>query len=239
MKLPLPLKKLTKGLAKMSVKLSKKDIDKVSNRYVDRLKEYGYSQKTLGWNKGRQELRFQVLTESFDLNNSSLLDIGCGFGDLLFFAEKKCTIKSYLGIDLVDELLEKARSLHNGENVKFISGDFLAMNLKEKQDYVVGSGLFNFQLEDGGNWDFIQSTLNQSFNLCEQAIAFNFLSDKVDFKDPLNYHTSPEKILSFAYSLSKNLIIRNDYMPFEFTLIVFKDDKWNNKKSIFNRVLKN
>jgi 2-polyprenyl-3-methyl-5-hydroxy-6-metoxy-1,4-benzoquinol methylase len=54
----------------------------VVQRYSRRFAEHGYSPKTLGWDKGKQDIRFAVLTSQYDFAGKRVLDIGCGFGDL-------------------------------------------------------------------------------------------------------------------------------------------------------------
>ena len=62
------------------MKLSQTAIDTTITRYTERFDKYGYSPKTLGWDKGKQNIRFDILISQFDLLNKSILDIGCGFG---------------------------------------------------------------------------------------------------------------------------------------------------------------
>ncbi|MEA2017618.1 MAG: hypothetical protein U9N59_04145, partial [Campylobacterota bacterium] len=61
--------------------MPKTDKETVVKRYSDRYKKFGHSPKSLGWDKGKQNLRYHILFEEFDLENKSILDIGCGFGD--------------------------------------------------------------------------------------------------------------------------------------------------------------
>src|SRR3989339_2012946 len=52
-------------------------------RYRARYQQHGYSPVSLGWGKGgRQHLRFSVLAGIGIGKEDSVLDIGCGFGDL-------------------------------------------------------------------------------------------------------------------------------------------------------------
>ena len=53
-------------------------------RYGRRFAEMGVSPRTLGWGSKEDQLtRFQVMTEQIDFAGSTLMDIGCGFADLL------------------------------------------------------------------------------------------------------------------------------------------------------------
>jgi len=212
------------------------DCNETIARYKTRYSLYGYSPKTLGWDKGKQRLRFQALTEHFRLEGSSVLDIGCGFGDLNQLLAEQTDDYRYVGIDLVDDLISKAAELYAAPNRSFITGDFLRHEFTETFDYVVASGMFNHKLKQIGNDAFIEGCMRKAFRLCREAIAFDFLSDKVDYRYDHTHHSSPEAILSMAYRLSRNVILRNDYMPFEFSIIVFKDDSFHKENTIFRRI---
>ena len=205
-------------------------------RYSERYREHGYSPLTLGWNKGRQSIRFDILTSLYDFTGKSVLDIGCGFGDLLAtLGEKFHSVAAYTGVDLVEPLVMEGRKRWPSHT--FITGDFLSLDLEICFDFAVASGVFNHQLEGMSNEDFIENVMKRAFAICRDGFAFDFLSDKVDYRLDHTYHASPEKILEMAYSLSRNVVLRNDYMPFEFSLFVFKDDKFDTERAIFNRYL--
>ena len=55
--------------------------EKMVARYQKDFSLYGVSPASLGCPKGRQELRFERV-KNFLLKNTSILDFGCGFGDL-------------------------------------------------------------------------------------------------------------------------------------------------------------
>ncbi|MEE9912512.1 MAG: class I SAM-dependent methyltransferase [Deltaproteobacteria bacterium] len=216
------------------MKLSDRDIKEIIERYSDRLNEFGYSPKTLGWEKGKQDLRFDILTSQFDLSGRRILDIGCGFGDLnktLF--NKYGDHYSYYGIDLVPKIIEIGREIFNSPNIRMDACDFLGRQFSEKFDYAFGSGIFNFKLKDVDNYEYIEDVIEKSLDICDEGIAFDFLSDKVDYQYQHTFHSSPEKILSIAYKFSRNIILRNDYMPFEFALFIFKDGSFLKEDTIF------
>jgi hypothetical protein len=87
----------------------------------------------------------------------------------------------------------------------------------------------------GDNYMFINSFMQKAFNLANNGIAFDFLSDKVDFQYEHTFHSSPSKILDMAYDLSKNVILKNNYMPFEFAVMIFKDETFTKEDTIFTR----
>ena len=214
------------------MEMNKTDSEIVINRYIERYQKYGYNPKTLGWDKGKQDLRFNILTSQIDLEGKSICDIGCGFGDLNKYLKQKLNNYLYFGIDIVDKLIEEARNRYIGRNINFRCGDFLIEDISEF-DYAIASGIFNFKLRNEDNYSYIENVINKAFSISKIGLAFDFLSDKVDFMYEHTFHSSPEKILSIAYKYTRNIILRNDYMPFEFTVILFKDDSFKKEDTIF------
>lgn len=221
----------------MTQVLSPTDIQGISDRYENRYREYGYDPRTLDWDKGKQNMRFSILTSQYDFRGREVIDIGCGFGDLnRVLSAITGGDYRYWGIDVVQSLLSEAQSRYGNERVRFHCGDFLAMDVPEA-DYAIASGIFNLKLQEGDNYAFIEQVMRKAFRLCRVGFAFDFLSDKVDYGKENTFHASPEYILKLAYGLSRNVILLNNYMPFEFSLFVFKDDSFDKKCTIFHRWL--
>ncbi|MFP4157539.1 MAG: class I SAM-dependent methyltransferase [Opitutales bacterium] len=217
------------------MKLNKKDTHSITDLYAKRYKEYGYDPRTLGWFKGKQELRFSILTSQVDLEQKSILDVGCGFGDLNYFLKSRLKSYRYHGVDLVEELIFEAKKRHPEEGIHFSCEDFLAAT-PQQYDFILGSGIFNYRLSHEDNYQYIQKTLKKALDECTIGCAFDFLSDKVDFqKYEFTFHSNPSKILELAYALSRAVILRNDYAPFEFTLFLFKNDDFDPENTVFNR----
>ena len=135
---------------------------------------------------------------------------------------------------MVEKLITEANNRFANKKVSFLTGDFLDMDVSAKFDYAFASGIFNHKLESNNNYQIIESTIEKALNVCDKAVAFDFLSDKVDFKLDHAFHSSPEKLLSIAYKFSRNVVLRNDYMPFEFSIFIIKDDSFNKKDTVFN-----
>ena len=212
------------------------DKETVVKRYSERYKEFGYSPKSLGWDKGKQDLRYHILLEEFNLENKSILDIGCGFGDANKLIRNRTKNYKYLGIDIVEDLIIEAQKQYtDNEKINFKLEDFLKTEIEEEYDLVVSSGVFNFKLQDADNYKFINSFMKKAFSIAKEGLAFDFLSDKVDFQYDNTFHSSPSIILEMGYELSRNVILKNHYMPFEFALIVFKDDSFVKEDTIFTR----
>jgi 2-polyprenyl-3-methyl-5-hydroxy-6-metoxy-1,4-benzoquinol methylase len=216
------------------MKLSDSDKNEVNKRYTNRFNEFGYSPKSLGWDKGKQELRSEILTSQYDFENKRILDIGCGFGDLNLTLQRKAKNYSYFGVDMVDVLIQAGKERYKKPQIEFYTGDFLDTAFVGEFDYAIASGMFNFKLKDADNYEFIENVMKKALQLCKDGIAFDFLSDKVDYKKEITFHSSPEKILAIAYKFSRNIILRNDYMPFEFSIFINKNDTFSKEDTVFN-----
>lgn len=218
--------------------MNKNDENKLLSDYNSRFEKYGYNPKTLGWDKGKQDLRFKILTSQFNFTSinskpKSILDIGCGFGDLKKFLDTNnpAPIK-YTGIDMVDNLVEIGKQ--HFKDADFYVGNYLDFRTEQTYDYAFSSGMFNRKFEeDNSNEQFIYDCMKKTYSIVNDGFAFNFLSDKVDYEYPHTYHSNPSKILEMAYSFSRRVSLRNDYMPFEFTIFIFKDDTFEKENTIF------
>lgn len=218
-----------------TLKMDDQDRAGTVEKYRKGYAKYGYSPKTLGWDKGRQDIRFEVLLSFFECRGKSILDIGCGFGDLnRVLSRENGDSYQYLGVDLVGELIDEGRHHYPQENIKFLNSDFLEYPFTETFDIVVASGIFNHKFASGDNDLFVERVLKKAWSLCVEGFAFDFLSDKVDYRYDHTYHNNPERILGLAYGLSRNVSLRNDYMPFEFCLHVGKDDSFDRADAVFN-----
>lgn len=205
-------------------------------RYEKRLQEFGYSPATLGWGvHGRQEVRFSVLAElALRKPNSSVLDVGCGFCDLYDFLDKRGWRGRYTGIDIVPGLLEVARRRHPDLDVREldITDDYArsdSPNLDE-YDFVISCGALNAALPSGSNEAHIDVALQSMHRRSRYTTSVDFLSSHVDFQKPGAYHTDPGWALGVAKRLTRRVLLRHDYMPYEFSLFLFRDDAVSESK---------
>lgn len=217
------------------------EIDRQANirRYEDRLARFGYSPQTLGWGKhGRQAVRFDALgAGALAEPGRSVLDVGCGFADLYDYLRGRGWQGDYCGVDIVPGLLEMARVRHPGLDLR--EADITARDPGlPVSDYVIASGVFNARLHTGDNRRFTELALRRMFGLARAAVCVDFLSTYVDFQHPDAWHTDPAWALDFARQLSRRVMLRHDYMPYEFALIIYCDDSISSR-NVFKAVEKN
>ena len=188
----------------------------VLERYTRRLATLGPVPKALGWTKNRHVLRYHVLLEPWRLTTERLLDFGCGFGDLYGYCRERFPGVQYEGIDLNGDLV--AVGCERYPAARLSVGNALKDGLNGRWDVIVASGVFNFELTD--NWAFVETVFDLFASHAEKGFAANFLSDRVDFRLDHTFHADPTRVLALAYRYSNRVMLRNDYMAFEFTVYV-------------------
>ena len=210
-------------------------------RYEERLQKYGATVKALGWmDKERQYMRFVILSEMGNLNDCSILDIGCGFGDFYEFLKMSGVSVKYTGYDISLKLIEIDKERH--PEATFEVKDILEGSSNKKFDYVVSSGVLNTRLSD--NEEVLKRMIIECFELCNIGVAVNMMSNYVDYlavnmmsnyvdyQGESLFYYSPEKVFTFCKTLTRRVTLRHDYMPYDFTVYFYKDDSIN-KRNIF------
>ena len=200
------------------------DRDAYVERYERRLREHGHAPATLGWGAGdREHLRFAVMADVVEQTGAtSVLDVGCGFADLHDFLRARGWDGDYHGIDLVGGLLAVARERHPG--LALDEADLAAFRPGEEEafDVVVASGVFNARLAEEDNLVHIERSVRRMFALARRAICVDFMTTHVDFRHPDAWHTDPAWALALAQQLSRRFVLRQDYLPYEFALVVHR-----------------
>ena len=212
--------------------MNKEEKKIVIDRYSNRLKEHGATPKALGWDKGRHFLRYHVLLSMWELSKETkLLDFGCGFGDLYEYLIQNDIELIYEGVDINEDLIKAGKEIHPNANLKCL--DFLNLQNADVYDFIISSGVHNLKLEQ--NWEFIEKTFEQFYKCSKKGFSINFISNQIDpeFSKEHLYYSDPSKILNLAYKYSNRVILRNDYMPFEFTLFIFKEDVFDKNKVVY------
>src|SRR3990172_3106137 len=94
-------------------------------RYRERYRQFGYDPRTLGWNKGRQQARFAAVLDALGRDFASILDVGCGFGDLFGHLTTLGWRGDYLGGDNWEFVRNSLGAMWERTSVA-IASDFLS-----------------------------------------------------------------------------------------------------------------
>jgi SAM-dependent methyltransferase len=196
-------------------------------RYRERLERYGVQDhRTIAsGSKERHWMRFQTLVEVGDLRNASILDLGCGTGDLLAFLEEKQIPVQYTGYDINPFLIAEARK-------RFPQQHFEVKDVQLEDfpcfDFILGQAVFNFRLPHKDNFDMVQDILKICYSHSKKGVAFDFISTYADFHPDYAYAYTPETLFSFAKTLTKRVTLRHDQPLFEFAIYLYPDfNGWN------------
>ena len=175
------------------------------------------------------------MTSDWNLAGASILDVGCGFGDFTNYLRcMNIEEYAYTGIDLVGEFIAEGNQRFASPKATFWQTALEDYYPPSTFDYVIASGAFNLKLEGVDGYEQIRRNLAKMFRLSNIALSADFISDKVDHAHEHNFNSAPETILSMAYGLSKNVILRNDYFPFEFCVTIYKDDSFSRETTTFS-----
>jgi len=197
------------------------DKSKIAELYNSRFIEFGRNIKTVGWGSEKdQYLRFEVLFRDINPKGKKILDIGCGLGDLIpFLNEKTGGDYTYIGIDIAQKLIEDARETYGADNKSFYVGDIFSIN-EPGIDIAVLSGALSFKSENIET--YAKNTILKMYSISKEAASLNFLSKYVDFELEKNHHYDPEKVFSWAKSITRRVNLIHDYPLYEFTVQLFK-----------------
>jgi SAM-dependent methyltransferase len=195
------------------------------NRYNERLQKHGYSVKTLGWggDKARQELRFRTALELVNHTEgkiTSVLDVGCGFGDFGEYMSKAGLNIAYKGIDINPTLVKVGKEKY--PKLDLSVNDVLLLN-NVKYDLVMASGIFSYELKKENIFDYINRMTSKFYEFCNVGVYVDFMSTYVDFKHPNAFHYPEYHAFDLGKRLSKRVVLRNDYLDYEYCLYIIKD----------------
>jgi len=216
--------------------LKEEDIKETKDRYRKRWIEFGDDPRTLGWNKGRQHVRFAAALEGLSMEDyASVLDVGCGFGDLLLYLKKEGWNGQYTGIDIVPELIAEARRKHDeSQGASFCCIDILDHSIDTHAAMAVALGVCNHKLQSD-NMDFISTMLEVMWNSASKVVVLDFLSTTADIRHENLFYADPQTIYGLARRFTRRVMIHHAYMPFEFQVKIWKDDSFLPTAPVFCR----
>jgi SAM-dependent methyltransferase len=202
-------------------------LNEVASYYSEKLAKHGKTPRGVDWNdEASQTLRFEQLckvietgTEKFTLN-----DLGCGYGALFEFLRDKHPLLSYLGVDISEEMVCAARSLHLEPNkARFV----MAAAPDTVADYGVASGIFNVRLgrTDAEWYDYLQEMLAVLDRTSRVGFAFNCLTSYSDENRKRGdlYYADPGRLFDLCKRrYSRQVALLHDYELYEFTILVRK-----------------
>ncbi len=167
-----------------------------------------------GWSYDDKIENFQIMTNIAEytqtpLSNHTLLDVGCGTGDLYEYLLQYENVL-YTGIDIFEQGVKKAQ-------IKFPGGEFLEqdfLKLEDKSfDFVFSSGALTTKLHTD-NYDVLFSWVKKMWEVAKVGVVFNVLLER--YKGDYSYNLfvyNRQKVLELtaqAASKAKMKVITTD-----------------------------
>ena len=173
----------------------------LKNYYQKKFKEYGPVPQGVGWSKNKKSKRRYItivkLLDQIDDKKKiySLLDVGCGYGELIKYIPKKYNI-NYLGVDIVEDMIKFAKKKYNKKNtIAFRNANFF--KIKKKYDFIVCNGIFTLKnnLCNKKMNSYLIKSIKFFNKMSKVGFCFNIMSDRVDYKSKILYYPSLKRIL--------------------------------------------
>jgi len=199
----------------------------MDDRSLSRLKSYqnsfaqhGESPKALQWSSYKAAaIRYTQLVADLNIENKSILDVGCGMGDLLPYLYSKNLDFDYLGVDIVPDFIEIAKK-------RYLGSAFDVFNpfddeLTQTYDIIVSSGTMNIKTPGWENRR--KMMIEHLYKYANEALAFNmagWMQESSEGKKIAFAHI-PD-IFEFCRSLTPKVILRNHYNAKDFTIVMYK-----------------
>lgn len=197
-------------------------LKEIEQYYNPKIKDGNLDYEILGWENRQAHLsRFKTLLKTVDLSGKTLLDVGCGLGTLYDYIIDNNINITYSGVDILEEMIKKARSRHR--NIDFSCIDIFDEKkaFNRKFNVVFASGIFNLNL--GNNIQFIRKALDSFFEIADQIIAFNLLHEDSENKEDRYYYSNPadiNKLLLEYAGRFQEAEFYHSYLKNDFTVII-------------------
>lgn len=175
----------------MNNKKWEEDAKNITKYYTNKIAGKGESIESLAYrDKKYVKMFFDELFSGIEIKNqSTFLDIGCGMGFLIKYAEEqKIEIKDYLGIDLVKEFIDYSKIKYPDYN--FVVGNFISdkFSLNKKYDYVLALGVLVSRVSDYET--YLLKFVKKMITFTKGYVLFNLIVE-ID-EDSTNYSNRDE-----------------------------------------------
>jgi trans-aconitate methyltransferase len=178
--------------------------------------------ESLGWRSAfSQQARYQALIGVGDLSGASVLDVGCGYGDLKAFLDKHFSGFAYLGIDQMPEFIEEAKKRYaNSTRTDFFRTDFSTAELPPV-DYVLASGVLGYRCNAP---NFYTDMIGKLYRSAQKALAFNMLDRSLFPQHDLLVGHDRVEILAYCRTLSPRVECLHGYLEDDFTVFMYRNE---------------
>jgi SAM-dependent methyltransferase len=199
-------------------------IRQVADYYAGKLAQHGPTARGVDWNseESHEKRHLQFLRLLGDERDASILDLGCGYGDLLDFLRARGFSGSYTGYDISTDMIVAALRRHGeGADRRWCVGAIPS----ETSDYAIASGILNVKGDTPMDvWaGYVRDTIDVLACAGRRGFAFNILTLSSDpaLRRPNLYYADPVQMLSYCLTrFGRSVALLQDYGLWEFTVLV-------------------
>lgn len=171
---------------------------------------------------------YHALASRLSLDNATLLDVGCGQGDLIpFLYQNKKKLKKYHGVDVSPKMVELATQKYGPD--LFENVNFLDPERSFEYDVVLAAGAWNVRVykDDKEQFRYLTEAIAKMYRTCKRGCAFTLLSSHgyevaKDCAELACYE--PWEVMEFCMGLTSAVVVDHASLPAEFAVSLFHDD---------------
>lgn len=169
-----------------------------------------------------QELFFQHAVEKFDLTGKKVIDVGCGLGHLeKYLDDRGIEYRSYLGVDLSQEMVRRAKERFTGARADFIRRDILAQPFPE-DEFDVGFLISVLGYPIGPDPEgYMKRLLKELFRINRVGIAFTHLAPGRR-AEPSDFTCPPEALAAWCRAELSERVVLDDWGILTYVVGVYK-----------------
>jgi len=209
------------------------DKQNIIKRYSERAAQFGHGSAAIGEPKDRQAFYYHFMLSADGFNPAdSILDVGCGYGDLLRFLKQNGWSGRYCGLDINPGLISEGKRRDPDADLRL--HDIQESEVGELFDWCFSCHVITSDTEKIAYLVHLQEMLESMWLHCRKGVLFNLLSPLADYTNPIHARPQLGDVLAITAKLTNRFTLRHDYMPFEFTLQLYKQNQINRENLIFS-----
>ena len=160
------------------------DKQKMFDRYTQRISKFGHGAAALGEPRERQAFYFDFLSKVDGLGSSdSIIDIGCGYGDLGSYLRSCGWRGEYVGVDINPQLIEEGRKRY-GDDAHLIVADIQETPLQRVADWCFCCAALTSATEGLPFVEHLESMLQLMWASSRKGLVFNLLKSSCRLHQP-------------------------------------------------------